>query len=307
MTRDCHAPLVLLVGVFGLSANLRAGPPDFTLTSGDKTFKLADARGRHVALHFLLKTECPYCQRHVAEYARRAPELAGVTHVFLKPDTAEALAAWTAKLREAGIDATIYRDADARLADAFEIPDGYSFHGQTMRYPALVLLGPDGAELFRHVGRDNSDRLAWAPFAAKVAELSRNPAVAQYNLPKSGPAIDGHDPVAYIKDGKSQAGKPELTSHYRGVAYRFASEENRRKFADEPAKHLPAYGGWCATAMADGRKVEIDPDSFQVTDGRLFLFYKGWRGDAKKDWNKDEKGLTARADANWTRIAQRDE
>ena len=64
-----------------------AAPADFTVTSGDKSFRLSEARGKFVALHFLLKTECPYCQRYVADVARGAPEVAGVTHVFLKPDS----------------------------------------------------------------------------------------------------------------------------------------------------------------------------------------------------------------------------
>ena len=101
-------------------------------------------------------------------------------------------------------------------------------------------------------------------------------------------------------------GKPGLTSRYRGVSYRFESEQNRHKFADNPEKFVPAYGGWCATAMAEGRKVEVDPEKFKVTEGRLFLFYKGWLGDARKDWNKDEKNLTVRANEQWRKIAPAD-
>ena len=43
-----------------------AAPSDFTVQSptDGTTFRLADARGKYVALHFLLKTECPFCLRH---------------------------------------------------------------------------------------------------------------------------------------------------------------------------------------------------------------------------------------------------
>jgi len=49
-----------------------AGPEDFTVTSpiDGKTFKLSEARGHYVALHFLLKTECPFCLRHTAGRSR---------------------------------------------------------------------------------------------------------------------------------------------------------------------------------------------------------------------------------------------
>ncbi len=283
-----------------------AAPADFTVTSGDKSFRLSEARGKFVALHFLLKTECPYCQRYVADVARRAPEVAGVTHVFLKPDSEDEIKAWSEKLKQAGVDVTIYRDPDAKLADEFKIPDGYAFHGQTVHFPALVLFAPDGREVFRHIGKDNMDRLPFDQLAARVNELSKNRAIAEYNLSDRVVALSGLDPVAYLDAGQARPGKPELTSRYRGIAYRFETDQNRRKFADNPEKYLPAYGGWCATAMAEGRKVEVDPENFKVTDGRLFLFYKGWLGDARKDWNKDEKNLTVRANEQWRKIAPAD-
>lgn len=283
-----------------------AGPSDFTVSSGDATFRLSDARGRFVALHFLLKTECPHCQQHVAEIARRAPETAGVLHVFLKPDTDEEIRAWSEKLRSAGVAATIYRDPDARLAREFKIPDGYAFHGQTVHYPAVVLLGPDGQEVFRYVGKDNTDRMAFDALARKVDDLSKHAGIGQYNLAEGALALQGHDPVAYFETGKAEAGRPELTSRHRGVAYRFATPERRLKFAADPEKYAPAYGGWCATAMAEGRKVEIDPANFKITNGRLFLFYKGWLGNALNDWNKDEKALTVKADEQWRKLAPTD-
>ena len=175
-----------------------------------------------------------------------------------------------------------------------------------MHFHALVLLAPDGREVFRHIGKDNMDRLPFDQLAARVNELSKNRAIAEYNLSDRVVALSGLDPVAYLDAGQARPGKPELTSRYRGIAYRFETDQNRRKFADNPEKYLPAYGGWCATAMAEGRKVEVDPENFKVTDGRLFLFYKGWLGDARKDWNKDEKNLTVRANEQWRKIAPAD-
>ena len=151
-----------------------AAPPDFTVVSpvDGRTFRLADARGKYVALHFLLKTECPYCLRHTRAYAKRSEVSADVTHVFLKPDGAAEIKAWAVKV---GDDApkgfTVYRDADAKLADAFGIPGGYAFHGETVHFPALVLLDPAGKEVFRHVGKDNGDRFGVDKLEAKITEL----------------------------------------------------------------------------------------------------------------------------------------
>ena len=73
---------------------------------------------------------------------------------------------WAAKLK-----VTVYRDPDAALAKKLKIPDGYQFHGQSVHYPALVLLNKKGEEVFRYVGKNNSDRLSFEKLAAKVAEL----------------------------------------------------------------------------------------------------------------------------------------
>lgn len=300
--RPLFASLVLTLAS-SLNA-LAAAPGDFSVTSplDGTTFRLSDAKGRYVALHFLLKTECPFCLRHTAEYSMKAPSLAGVQHVFLKPDSNAEIKSWAGKVKLPN-QPTIYRDADARLAAEFGIPDGYKFHGQTLHYPALVLLDPNGKEVFRYVGNNNTDRLAWDKFASKISELTANAATKDYNLPPDKVALSGYDPVPYLTQGKAVKGLPELSSTYRGVTYRFAREENRAMFAENPEKYLPTYGGWCATAMAKGKKVEIDPTNFKVTNGRLFLFFKAIYANARSDWDKDEPAQTQKADTNWKRIA----
>ncbi len=303
-------PAIILLMLAGLTAAPQTapadtGPRDFTVKAGDKEFKLSDARGKYVALHFLLKTECPLCLRHTRTYTSEADKVAGVIHVFLKPDPDEDIRRWAAKLPTDPKPPLIYRDPDATLAKAYDIPDGYAFHGQTVHYPALVLLGPDGREVFRYIGKSNSDRLSFEKFAARVAQLSADPAGREWDLDRKKIALKGYDPVAYIAAGKAEAGKEDITSVYRGITCRFANADNRHRFAADPEKYLPAYGGWCATAMAEGNKVEIDPASFKVTEGRLFLFYKGGRGDALQAWNRDEPNLTRRADQQWKQLTDR--
>ncbi len=168
--------VILSALLFLTSVALAADPADFTVKSatGKETFTLKDAKGKFVAIHFLLKTECPVCLRHTRDYFVKAPTLPNVQQVFLKPDTDREIEAWAAKLpAEELAKNPIFRDPNARLAKAFEIPDGYAFHGQVVHYPATVLIGPDGKEVFRHVGKNNGDRLAFEKLAEKVAELSK--------------------------------------------------------------------------------------------------------------------------------------
>mgnify|MGYP002622733353 CR=1 FL=1 len=294
---------LILAAMHGPMPSAVAAPTDFTVMSGEKKFNLADARGKYVALHFLLKTECPYCLRHVQQYAAESPKVAGVMHVFLKPDADEDIKAFAAKLPKSDSPpVTIFRDPDGKLANEFKIPDGYAFHGLKTHYPALILLGPDGTEAFRYVGKNNADRLSFEKFAAKVAELTRAPGLSHYNVKEGQPAIEGHDPVAYHESGSAMKGRGGIAAAYRGVTYHFATPANRQRFAENPERFVPAYGGWCATAMAEGDKVEIDPANFKVSEGRLLLFYKGWLGDAKKEWNKNEPDFTRKADENWGKL-----
>lgn len=142
---------------------------------------------------------------------------------------------------------------------------------------------------------------------APTAEAGTEPrSVKDHNLAKDGLAIQGYDPVAYFPEGgdKPQQGNKAITAEYRGATYRFASAEHRDLFLKNPKRYEPAYGGWCAWAMKDSEKVEVDPKSFIVKDDRLFLFYNGFIADTRSKWLKgDHNAEAATCDANWKKIA----
>lgn len=167
----------ILTALFLLTSIATAATPeDFTVkaAAGKGSFTLKEARGKFVALHFLLKTECPLCLKHTRDYFAKSATLPNVVQVFLKPDSDNEIEAWASKLPAEDLAKNpIYRDPYAKLAKAFDIPDGYKFHGQTVHFPATVLINPEGKEVFRHVGKSNSDRLSFETLAAKVAELSK--------------------------------------------------------------------------------------------------------------------------------------
>jgi YHS domain-containing protein len=114
-----------------------------------------------------------------------------------------------------------------------------------------------------------------------------------------GIGIQGYDPVAYFA-GKAVEGKKEFSSTFEGVTYYFTSAANRDLFLKSPASYEPQYGGWCAYAMgASGEKVEVDPETFKVVDGKLFLFYNSLFNNTLPKWNDAEAQLKAKADKNW--------
>lgn len=122
----------------------------------------------------------------------------------------------------------------------------------------------------------------------------------QFNLGKTGLAIGGYDPVAYIVQQKAIEGKKEIAYTWKGVTYYFSSVANLSLFKASPEKYEPAYGGWCAYAMGNtGEKVEVDPETFKVVNGKTYLFYNFYFTNTLKSWNENEAALKVKADKNW--------
>jgi YHS domain-containing protein len=125
--------------------------------------------------------------------------------------------------------------------------------------------------------------------------------LAQFNLTEKL-ALQGYDPVAYFK-GKAKMGKETLAVSYMGVTYYFSSAANKATFSQNATAYEPQYGGWCAYAMGTkGEKVAIDPETFKIVNGKLYLFYNALFNNTLKAWNKDEVGLKQAADQNWSKI-----
>lgn len=126
----------------------------------------------------------------------------------------------------------------------------------------------------------------------------------QFNLEK-GVAIQGYDPVAYFTQNKSVKGSATNAFTYKNVVYHLATAANLKTFQGNPDKYEPQYGGWCAYAMgANGEKVEIDPETFKIVDGKLFLFYHTFINNTLTKWNKDEPNLHKKADVSWNKFTQ---
>lgn len=124
-----------------------------------------------------------------------------------------------------------------------------------------------------------------------------------FNL-ESKLAVQGFDVVAYF-EGKPQKGKSEYATDYLGVKYLFATPQHLALFKANPIKYEPQYGGWCAYAMGnDGSKVEVDPETFKILNGKLYLFYNFYFINTLDKWNKDEANLLKKADVNWLKISK---
>jgi YHS domain-containing protein len=118
----------------------------------------------------------------------------------------------------------------------------------------------------------------------------------QVNRTRGGLAIHGYDPVAYFTEGRPVEGSPAFEYEWNGARYRFASAANRDRFASDPERFAPQYGGFCAYAVSRGYTADIDPQAWAVVDGKLYLNYSKR---VQRLWQEDVPGNIRKADANW--------
>lgn len=152
---------------------------------------------------------------------------------------------------------------------------------------------------------------AAGPTEPADAELDAAVRQRAFRRNAEGVALDGYDPVSYHRPGGPKPGVAEHALVHRGIGYQFASAENRKAFAADPDAFEPPYGGWCAYAVLDGDKVDVDPTNFAIENGKVLLFYKGFWGDALQKWQRLVAKQTAAksvamADEGWRRIETAD-
>jgi YHS domain-containing protein len=114
-------------------------------------------------------------------------------------------------------------------------------------------------------------------------------------------AIDGYDPVAYFRSGRAVRGDARHEHEWNGATWRFASEENRAAFAADPERYAPAFGGYCAFAVANGYTAKPDPEAWSIAGDRLYLNFD--RATQEK-WLATRDAMIANGRRNWPRVIE---
>jgi len=127
--------------------------------------------------------------------------------------------------------------------------------------------------------------------------FASEPAVYTGLLSNTG--AGGYDTVSYFETGKPTKGSSDYTTEYQGATWRFANAKNLARFQANPEHFAPAYGGYCAWAVAQGNLAKGDPRHWTIRDGRLYLNYNQ---SVQDRWLKDTEGFIRQADANWPNV-----
>lgn len=135
--------------------------------------------------------------------------------------------------------------------------------------------------------------VALAPAGVMAYDENSTSAV---NIDAKGVALRGYDPVSYFSGAAPQKGKAGLSATHEGATYHFASQAQRDKFAADPGRYAPQFGGFCAMGAALGKKLDVDPLAYKVVNGKLYL---NVNKDVQKRWLDDVPGHIATAEKNW--------
>lgn len=136
------------------------------------------------------------------------------------------------------------------------------------------------------------------PAALPFASARANTATRRINH-RGGVALRGFDTVAWHAERRPIRGTADFQAQWGGTTWHFASAAHLARFEADPAAHAPRYGGFCAFGVAEGYKVDFDPDAWHIEGGALYLNYD--RG-VQRRWLRDIPGNIARANANWPRL-----
>lgn len=127
-------------------------------------------------------------------------------------------------------------------------------------------------------------------------------ALSTFAFADKKPRLEGYCLVCYHDAGKAVKGSPEFATTHGDNLFYFPSAEAKAKFDKNPAKYYPEYNGYCAHAMADGRKVEIDPTAFSLVNNKLYFNYDH---KVKAKFDADQQGFIEKADKEWAKMQKK--
>ena len=94
-------------------------------------------------------------------------------------------------------------------------------------------------------------------------------------------------------------GDSGISTRFDGALYLFASQEHWTAFLADPSRYVPQFGGFCAVGTSFGEKVDADPKTGTVINGKLYVNYNA---NTAQLFEKDEAGIIRRAEEQWPTV-----
>jgi len=116
--------------------------------------------------------------------------------------------------------------------------------------------------------------------------------------------LKGYDPVAYFTIGKPVKGEAKFEYKWMDATYRFSNQENLELFKKEPEKYAPQYGSYCAYAVSQGYTAPVDPQAWDMVNGKLYLNYSK---SVQKKWREKRDEYITSADKNWPALEAKEQ
>ncbi|MGZ5037857.1 MAG: YHS domain-containing (seleno)protein [Usitatibacter sp.] len=144
-----------------------------------------------------------------------------------------------------------------------------------------------------------------APMSTQSPGEGLSPVNAVADGPDRHLMLFGYDVVSYFTDRKERKGSPDIKTRYKDVTFRFATPEHKAMFDAAPEKYIPQFGGYCTNGIVYGIPWGGDADTWEMIDGKLYIF--GGKGShdafmldvprnmalANKYWNEEVNGSNA--------------
>lgn len=126
---------------------------------------------------------------------------------------------------------------------------------------------------------------------------------------KNGVAVGGYDLVSYFQSKRPAKGSSNFQFVHNAVTYYFSGKENLALFRANPEKYTPQFDGYCALAVSYGKKISIDPETYKITNDKLYLFFKGKTSNgivnSLETWNRNEMRLLKKAETQWPDVKKK--
>ncbi|MDZ7343106.1 MAG: YHS domain-containing protein, partial [candidate division KSB1 bacterium] len=103
---------------------------------------------------------------------------------------------------------------------------------------------------------------------------------------------------------KPVKGDSKFEYKWMGATFRFSTKENLDLFKKEPEKYAPQYGGYCAYAISQNYTAPVDPEAWDIVNGKLYLNYSK---SVQKKWKEKRDEYIALADKNWPALKAKEQ